>query len=84
MQDGVGRLREVVGMIDDETGRGGFLQRLRMLLLQKVLVFSAYARYLLSFYLHAESSPFILYLRLLRLHWRMATPRSCWDHVLLG
>ncbi|TVU49393.1 hypothetical protein EJB05_00701 [Eragrostis curvula] len=47
-EDGVGRLREVVGMIGDETGRDDFLQRLRMLLLQKVALENGYAKIMLG------------------------------------
>lgn len=39
--DKAARLKEVVGMINDETGRDDFIQCLRMLSLQKVLPFSA-------------------------------------------
>jgi cytoplasmic tRNA 2-thiolation protein 2 len=41
--DGEGRLRELVGMVDDDTGREDLLQCLRMLSLQKVLFISACA-----------------------------------------
>jgi hypothetical protein len=40
-KDKAARLKEVLGMIDDETGRDDFVQCLRMLSLQKVLPFSA-------------------------------------------
>jgi cytoplasmic tRNA 2-thiolation protein 2 len=72
-EDGVGSLREVVGMISDETGRDDFLQRSRMLLLQKVFLFSASARYLLHIiilFACSEFTPFIQYL-------------SCLDRIVL-
>jgi cytoplasmic tRNA 2-thiolation protein 2 len=72
-EDGVGSLREVVGMIGDETGRDDFLQRSRMLLLQKVLLFGASARYFLHtvlLFACSELTPFIQYL-------------SCLDRVVL-
>ena len=40
-EDKAARLKEVLGMIDDETGRDDFVRCLRMLSLQQVLPFSA-------------------------------------------
>ncbi|XP_062202996.1 cytoplasmic tRNA 2-thiolation protein 2-like [Phragmites australis] len=47
-EDGEGRLREVVGMIDDETGRDDFLRWLRMLLLQKIALENGYTKIMLG------------------------------------
>ncbi|KAK3140107.1 hypothetical protein QOZ80_5AG0395960 [Eleusine coracana subsp. coracana] len=47
-EDGVGKLREVVGMIGDETGRDDFLQRSRMLLLQKIALENGYTKIMLG------------------------------------
>uniref|UniRef100_A0A0A9D246 Cytoplasmic tRNA 2-thiolation protein 2 n=1 Tax=Arundo donax TaxID=35708 RepID=A0A0A9D246_ARUDO len=47
-EDGQGRLREVVGMIDDETGRDDFLRFLRMLLLQKIALENGYTKIMLG------------------------------------
>lgn len=62
-EDGVGKLREAVGMIGDETGRDDFLRRLRMLLLQKVLLFSACACYLLHLIILFAWSEVIIFMK---------------------
>ncbi|KAL5226200.1 hypothetical protein ABZP36_012839 [Zizania latifolia] len=47
-KDGEGRLREVVDMIDDDTGREDFLRCLRMLSLQKIALENGYAKIMLG------------------------------------
>ncbi|KAL5205203.1 hypothetical protein ABZP36_033412 [Zizania latifolia] len=46
--DGEGRLREVVGLIDDDTGKEDFLQCLRMLSLQKIALENGYTKIMLG------------------------------------
>ncbi|KAL6847287.1 hypothetical protein ACP4OV_023140 [Aristida adscensionis] len=47
-KDEQGRMREVVGMIGDETGRDDFLRSLRMLLLQKIALENGYTKIMLG------------------------------------
>lgn len=46
--DGEGRLRELVGMVDDDTGREDFLRCLRMLALQKIALENGYTKIMLG------------------------------------
>ncbi|CAL5092697.1 unnamed protein product [Urochloa decumbens] len=47
-EDKAARLKEVVGMIDDETGRDDFIQCLRMLSLQKIALENGYTKIMLG------------------------------------
>ncbi|RCV19265.1 hypothetical protein SETIT_3G370400v2 [Setaria italica] len=47
-EDKVARLKEVVGMIDDETGRDDFIRCLRMLSLQKIALENGYTKIMLG------------------------------------
>ena len=54
--DKAARLKEVVGVISDETGRDDFVRRLRMLSLQKVLPFWCMSMFHMFFYLCKSNS----------------------------
>lgn len=80
-EDKAARLKEVVCMLDDETGKDDFVRCLRMLSLQKVLPFSSCPCVHMIYHIKAYNVMLIFFP--LRSHWKMATPRSCWGHVLL-
>jgi cytoplasmic tRNA 2-thiolation protein 2 len=56
--DKAARLKELVGVINDETGRDDFIRCLRMLSLQKVLTFSACLCFHMFLSLYRSNLPF--------------------------
>jgi cytoplasmic tRNA 2-thiolation protein 2 len=56
--DKAARLKELVGVINDETGRDDFIRCLRMLSLQKVLPFSACLCFHMFLSLYRSNLPF--------------------------